>query len=67
MPEGSLSGVSEGQFREPALSLWLGWSPVEIQVHALALEAYDWMIGLDLDDRAAVLDGWVTDPRVVAG
>ena len=31
VPEGSLSGATEGLFREPALLLRLGWSPVEIR------------------------------------
>jgi len=31
LPEGSLSGATEVLFREPALLLRLGWSPVEIR------------------------------------
>jgi hypothetical protein len=34
LPEGSLSGATEVLFREPALLLRLGWSPVEIRAGA---------------------------------
>ena len=34
LPEGALSGATEVLFREPALLLRLGWSPVEIRAGA---------------------------------